>query len=117
MFFFQKKRLSLASISFLLFVTPFFGVLVDTDAHLSADTPIECLIVQYNACNDCVLKYRNLVKPFYDLHKDNDSITFTIMDASADYTYFLDEMQKIGVKVGDYGNLPWVIFLWNETQK
>ena len=113
----HKKRLSLACTSFLLFITLFFGVLVDTDAHPSADTPVECLIVQFSACNGCVLKYRDLVKPFYDLYKDNDSITFTIMDASDDFTYFFDEMQQIGVNIGDYGNFPWVIFLWNESQK
>ena len=117
MFLLQKHQQYLAVISFLLSFTLISGVLVDGDAHFSADTPVECLIVRFSACNDCVLKYQNLVKPFYDQYKENDSITFTIVDASTDYTIFINETQKLGINIGDYGDFPWVIFSWNETQK
>ena len=114
---FSQKRITLFFIPVFLVTTLFIGVVSGVSAHSTAETPIECLIVQYNACSDCVQKYRNYVKPFYDEYKENDSITFTIMDASADYTFFLEEMQRLGINAVDYGNFPWVIFFWNQTQK
>ena len=117
MFPLKNKRLNFALISFLISSPIIFGVFVEVKSHSSYDTPIECLIIQFSACDDCVLKYQDFIKPFYDMYKDNDTITFTIMDASADTVSFIDEMERLGINFNDYGNLPWVVFFWNETQK
>ncbi|MHA2031755.1 MAG: hypothetical protein ACW99Q_20445 [Candidatus Kariarchaeaceae archaeon] len=89
---------------------------MEVNAHSHTDTTIECVIVQFNSCNLCVQKYRDIIKPFYDQYNNIDNITFLIIDASTNYSFFQTEMQRIDVNITDHGLFPWVVFSWNETQ-
>ena len=87
-------------------------------ASLNTDETVECIIVQWNSCPICVQTYLDHIKPFYDKYRDNDSIIFSIIDASRpNWGYFEEEMQKINVTTDDWDDFPLVIFPYGNNLK
>ncbi len=81
-------------------------------------TPIECIIVETTGCPTCHNNYLTLIKPFWDAYRDNDAITFQLIDvANPDGSdLFLNETNRLKINRSEQGLLPWVIFTWNDSQ-
>ncbi|MHA1227151.1 MAG: hypothetical protein ACTSPV_10460 [Candidatus Hodarchaeales archaeon] len=84
-----------------------------TYAYAQQEAELNIILVQYSECSDCVRKYQDYVKPFYEKYRYNYS--FEIIDAATSQDYFFDKMAQLGIDVGSYGNFPWVIFILNST--
>ncbi|MHA1331454.1 MAG: hypothetical protein ACTSR2_10290, partial [Candidatus Hodarchaeales archaeon] len=84
-----------------------------TYAYAQQEAELNIILVQYSECSDCVRKYQDYVKPFYEKYRYNYS--FEIIDAATSQDYFFDKMAQLGIDVCSYGTFPWVIFILNST--
>ncbi|MHA1974618.1 MAG: hypothetical protein ACTSW1_16580 [Candidatus Hodarchaeales archaeon] len=80
-------------------------------AYNQQDTNVDIVIIQYSECPDCVKKYQDYVKPFYDEFRY--TYDFEIIDAASSPDYFFEKMDELGIDIASYGNFPWVIFITN----
>jgi uncharacterized membrane protein len=85
-------------------------------AEIHADEPVDCIIIKRSACPDCVDKYNTYVDPFFIAYQMNETIDFAFIDVSTETTFFFEQMDEYDISVGDYGDFPWVIFIWGDEQ-
>ncbi len=111
---FKYSRLVLGT---LLLSTLLVGIIDISTAGQHADEPVDCIVIKYSACPDCVNKYNSYVDPFFQEYRLNDSIDFAFIDASTETAFFFEQMEVHNISVGAYGDFPWVIFLWDNDQK
>ncbi len=96
----------------LIISTLFLGINHLYQVNGQVDVQVDCIIITFSQCSSCVEKYNSYVDPFYEEYKQNESISFSFIDASQDPDYFFEQMEKYNITISDYGNLPWVIFIW-----
>ncbi len=100
----SKKSFNFLSIiALLLLISLVLEITYTGSAEVSTDEPIDCIIIQWSGCPDCVTKYKTYIEPFYHQFQDNDSIDFAFIDAYTNYDFFYDEMTALNITVGDYG--------------
>ncbi len=112
----RKFQNSLMFLSALLFISFFLGGDFIGRAEGQADEPVDCIIIKYNQCPNCVDKYTTYVNPFFVEYQSNDSIDIAFIDASLETTFFFEQMDVYNITVSDYGNFPWVIFVWDDDK-
>ena len=87
---FKYSRLVLGT---LLLSTLLVGIIDISTAGQHADEPVDCIVIKYSACPDCVNKYNLYVDPFFQEYRLNDSIDFAFIDASTETTFFFEQME------------------------
>lgn len=103
------KLFSLSLLLIFLMISPL--------SHSQAQgTPIECIIVESTGCSICHNTYLTLIKPFYDAYRDNDSISFQLIDVAKPDGSDLFSNVTDRLNITEHGLLPLVIFAWNESQ-
>ncbi|MFX0173405.1 MAG: vitamin K epoxide reductase family protein [Candidatus Hodarchaeota archaeon] len=79
---------------------------------INQNNKIDCIIIYVSSCFECVEKYQDLIVPFYNTYRNNNTLNFTIIDFSNDPLLVQAEIQKLNIDLGLYEGFPWVIFSW-----
>ena len=94
-------------------------LMISPISHSQAQgTPIECIIVESTGCSICHNTYLTLIKPFWDAYRDNNSISFQLIDVAKPngFDLFFNETGRLNIDHNAHSLLPWVIFAWNDSQ-
>ncbi len=95
-----------------------FQSFIPIGTFLEQNTIVECIMVENTGCSACHNTYLTMIKPFYDEYQDNDSLNFTLIDVftAEGNNLFVQEINRLNINPNDHGILPWVIFVWNDSQ-
>ncbi|UCE13464.1 MAG: hypothetical protein JSV04_14935 [Candidatus Heimdallarchaeota archaeon] len=85
-------------------------------AHTQA-VVIDCILVHNSQCGTCEDRFNGIVTSFYEKYQSNDNINIKILDIAKieERNSFLAEMDKLGINIGTYDDLPYVIFIWEDN--
>lgn len=111
----NSRRFRLFLVLF-LFILTFLQVkpfLADPNQEVS----IECIVIYDSGCPICYDNYLTYIKPFYDTYRYSNNTNFEIIDIDKDYTFFLQEVDRLNIDFYGLGKLPWVILRWGENQE
>lgn len=108
----RRFRLFLVLILFALFFLQVKPLIADPNQELF----IECIIIYDSGCPVCNDNYLTNIKPFYDTYRYDNKTNFEVIDIDKNYTFFLQEVDRLNIDFYGLGRLPWVIIRWGENQ-
>lgn len=101
----------------LILFTLFFLQLKPLIADPNQELLIECIVIYDSGCPVCNDNYLTNIKPFYDTYRYDNNTNFEVIDIDKDYTFFLQEVDRLSIDFYGLGKLPWVIIRWGENQE
>ncbi|MFX1286455.1 MAG: PKD domain-containing protein [Promethearchaeota archaeon] len=103
------------------FFTKFFIILclaitlIPTTSGFSHTQSVDCILVHNSQCGSCENRYNKEVTSFYEKYQSDERINFKIYDIAnlEEQDSFLKEIDRLGIDLNVYGDLPYVIFIWD----